>query len=382
MSFAHYYFGLFESTSTSVRMNNGQISSKVERAIEDCRNVINIFARRGCSFRDNEEDYQLFHMQIQEKFLDSWKKNVIDDYEEKLLPTICLCEDRENGERHVHLLLYSALSDSNYWDIRKDLGVPREGLRRIRIGSTGHAFNSILYLVKKYGSGKALPRSGKFGRKTCTRQWRSNYMDGLRLQPLTNDEHAYVVSVLRKEFPDVAKRDEEQLLAVEALQVASAKCHSGRKRAMDNNAKTGASTSAVPAGKMVQAHSGMGTSGNRKDTTVGSNQATTSENMHGCGGSGYSRSDDEDEWCRRAIAAGLGRSDTSTHGNNVNGTNATFNGAECLGEQNIRREEAIRTEQPSHNNQLRKRVRLDDQCGCSCHQKKSYVDSSTQTYLC
>lgn len=42
-------------------------------------------------------------------------------------------------------------------------------------------------------------------------------MDGISLEPLTNDEHAKLVSQMRDKFPDFAKPRAEKLLEVEKL---------------------------------------------------------------------------------------------------------------------------------------------------------------------
>ena len=137
------------------------------------------------------------------------------------------------------------MPDTYYWKVRKILGIAKESLRRTFIGSNQHAINSILSLFKKYSSGKALPNSGRFDRKTCTRKWRGTALVGLHLRPLINDEHS-IVSRMREEFCDLAKPNQEQLLALEALKRVSEKCHQSRKRKEDHHSSTSADSSTLP----------------------------------------------------------------------------------------------------------------------------------------
>jgi len=169
---------------------DGKVSYWVQSAIDQARKALKLFEKWGTTYRYNEEDYRLFHMQINQTILEKWYAEVTIDHEEVVLPTVCLCEDRESRQQHMHLLVYSPVPDTYYWEIRKIMGIPREAIRRTRIGSRQHAFNTILYFNKKYGSGKALPNTGRFGHKTCTRKWRSTEIHGLQRRPITNDEHA------------------------------------------------------------------------------------------------------------------------------------------------------------------------------------------------
>ena len=137
------------------------------------------------------------------------------------------------------------MPDTYHWKVCKIQGIARESLRRTFIGSNQHAINSILSLFKKYSSGKAIPNSGRFRRKTCTRKWRGTALFGLHLRPLINNEHS-IVSKMREEFRDLAKPNQEQLLALEAPKRVSEKCHQGRKQKEDHRSLTSADSSTLP----------------------------------------------------------------------------------------------------------------------------------------
>ena len=326
-------------------MDHAKIPHYVKSAMQDARGVLRLFEERGTEFTQNGDYYQLYHMQIKSPWLQKWTEEVFIDHEEIILPSVCLCEDRETEERHYHVLVYSSLRDRYYWEIRNIMGIPRDSVRRALIGSKLHGFNSILYLLKKYGSGKALPNSGRFGRKVCTRKWRSRTFHDLHSRPLTNDEHSYVVSRMRQEFPLLAQPNQEQILAVERLQSISAKCHQSRKRSARDNFEERTHSSPVPPRKMVKTYRDLGTSRDRKDSTCKCDKATTSKDLHGCGGSGDLGFDSDDEWCRKAIALGLGRSDTTTNGNDNDGSDTTLDDTECVDKQSVRDKEAIPAKQ-------------------------------------
>ena len=279
------------------------------------------------------------------------------DYKEELLPSICRCEDRETGERHYHVLLYSVMRDRDYWEIRKQLGLPREALRRTIVRSSQHAFNAILYTFKKYGSGRAQPNSGRLGKKICTRKFRSTSLDGLHLRPLTNDEHSYLVSKMREGFPDLAQPTAEQLLAHQKLQALSKELHSKRKR-KDENPDVGTCSNAVPPRKVLKAHRPLQAKICTDEEGVRILDPMTTMN----------RSEEQ-------LPLVWDKMTPPTDGNNDDGSDTDLNDPEYMDLKDIRWKKAIRAQLSSSYNKLRRRVRGDVNCRCRCHKAPRNYDS-------
>ena len=193
--------------------------------------------------------------------------------------------------------------------------------------------------LKKYGSERAQPHSGRFGKKICTRKFQSTSLDGLHLQPISNDEHSYLVSKMREGFPDLAQPNAEQLLAHEKLQALSEKLHSHRKRQIEDT-EPGACSTAVPARKAFKAHCDTRSSRNGEDIAKQCNPSTSSEDLYERGGSRDPGPCDDDEWIRRAIAAGLGRGNSPADGHDNDGTNSNIYDTEHLDVEGLRWKEA------------------------------------------